>query len=296
VVHPKPDEEPAKKNGDLKSQVKDGVMTGDKLEYDYRNKNIAAEGNPDIGTAKLDGNGIPANFFSDIHVRRAFAYLFDRQAFIDQAARGKGRLANGPIPYGMLGYNPRGKWYEVSKDKAVAEFKEAWGGQVWNNGFKFSVLYNSGNVARQTGAQMLKEAAEGLNPKFKIDVRGVTWSSYLGLMNAKKLPMFFVGWQADYPDPDNFTVPFMHSTGTYPGRQGWKSAEADRLIEQAGKETDPKKREALYFRLQDIAFQEVPTIYIIYPVNLVVLRSWVKGWYHNPMFPEGYEYAYRFSK
>ena len=262
----------------------------------FMNLNISAEGNPDVGSGKLDGNGVPPNFFSDIHVRRAFAYLFDRQAFIDQALRGKGRLANGPIPYGMLGYNPRGKWYEVSKDKAVAEFKEAWGGQVWNNGFKFSVLYNSGNVARQTGSQMLKEATESLNPKFKIDTRGVTWSSYLGLMNQKKLPMFFVGWAADYADPDNFTVPFMHSTGTYPGRQSYKNPEADRLIEQAGKETDAKKREALYFRVQEIAYQDVPTIYIVYPTAFVAMRAWVKGWYHNPIFFQPWNYAYRLSK
>jgi len=262
----------------------------------FMNLNISAEGNPDVGSGKLDGNGVPPNFFSDIHVRRAFAYLFDRQAFIDQALRGKGRLANGPIPYGMLGYNPRGKWYEVSKDKAVAEFKEAWGGQVWNNGFKFSVLYNSGNVARQTGSQMLKEATESLNPKFKIDTRGVTWSSYLGLMNQKKLPMFFIGWAADYADPDNFTVPFMHSTGTYPGRQSYKNPEADRLIEQAGKETDAKKREALYFRVQEIAYQDVPTIYIVYPTAFVAMRAWVKGWYHNPIFFQTWNYAYRLSK
>ncbi len=262
----------------------------------FMNLNISTEGNPDIGSGKLDGNGVPANFFSDIHLRRAFAYLFDRQAFITQALRGKGRLANGPIPFGMLGYNPRGKWYETSKDKAIAEFKEAWGGQVWNNGFKFSVLYNSGNVARQTGSQMLKEATEALNPKFKIDVRGVTWSSYLGLLNQKKLPMFFIGWAADYADPDNFTVPFMHSTGTYPGRQSYKNPEADRLIEQAAKETDPKKREALYFRVQEIAYQDVPTIYIVYPVAFITMRTWVKGWYHNPMYPEGYENLYRFSK
>ena len=120
---------------------------------------IDPEGNSDVGSGKLDGNGIPPDFFSDIHVRRAFAYLLDRQAYIDQAFRGKGRLGNGPIPFGLLGYAPRGKWYEPSKDKAVAEFKEAWGGQVWDNGFKFTLSFNSGNIGRQTGAQRSGVAA-----------------------------------------------------------------------------------------------------------------------------------------
>ncbi len=261
----------------------------------FMNLNINTEANPDIFSGKLDGNGIPPNFFADIHVRRAFAYLFDRDRFIQQALRGKGRVANGPIPFGMLGYNPKGKWYEVSKDKAIAEFKEAHGGQVWDKGFHFTVLFNSGNIGRQTGAQMVKEAAESLNPKFKIDVRGITWANYLGLEKAKKLPMFLLGWGADYADPDNFVVPFMHSTGTFTAPQGYKNPEVDKLIEAAGKETDSKKRAETYLKLQDIAFTEVPTIYIVYATSFVVSRSWVKGWYHNPIF-FGYGYTYLQSK
>ncbi len=262
----------------------------------FLNFNINTEANPDIGSAKLDGNGIPANFFSDIHVRRALAYLFDRDRFIAEAQRGKGRAANGPIPYGLLGYNPKGKWYEVSRDKAIAEFREAWGGQAWERGFKFSVLFNTGNLNRQTGSQMMKEAIESLNPKFKVDTRGVTWSSYLGLMNAKKLPVFFIGWLADYADPDNFTVPFMHSTGTFAQNQSYKNPEVDKIIEQAAQETDNVKRQALYVRLQEIAYTDVPTIYIVYPVDWVVMRTWVKGWYFNPIFPSSRGFYYSIYK
>ncbi len=261
----------------------------------FMNLNINKEANPDIGSGALDGNGVPSNFFADVHVRRAFAHLFDRERWIREALRGKGRVANGPIPFGMLGYATKGKWYEVSREKAIAEFKEAHGGQVWEKGFKFSVLYNSGNVSRQTAAQMVKEAAEALNPKFKIDVRGVTWANYLGLMRTKKLPMFLVGWAADYADPDNFVVPFMHSTGTFTGRQSYKNPEADKMIEAAGKETDSKKREQLYLQLQDIAYRDVPTVYMVYAVGFTVMRSWVKGWYHNPIF-FGYGYHYVQSK
>lgn len=269
------------------------LVTNDVIYFVF---NINTEANPDIGSGRLDGNGIPPNFFSDVHVRRAFAHLFDRAKFIEEAHRGKGRLANGPIPFGMLGYNPRGKWYEVSRDRAIAEFREAWGGQVWERGFKFTLSFNTGNVRRQIEAQMIKEAVEALNPKFKIDVRSIVWATYLGLMRQKKMPMFIVGWIADYADPDNFSQPFLHSDGLYPGRQGYKNAEADRLVVAAAGETDPKKRADIYFKLQEIAYQEVPAIYTVYNTDFVVMRSWVKGWYHNPMFWETWNHAYRLSK
>src|SRR5215216_2456884 len=32
---------------------------------------------PYIGSGQLDGNGIPADFFGDIHIRKAFSYSFD---------------------------------------------------------------------------------------------------------------------------------------------------------------------------------------------------------------------------
>jgi peptide/nickel transport system substrate-binding protein len=263
----------------------------------YMNVNInTTGGNPDIGSGRLDGNGIPPNFFSDVRVRRAFAHLFDRDRWVREALRGKGRVAYGPVPFGLLGYNPKGKWYEVSRERAIAEFREAHGGQVWERGFKLSILFNTGNIARQTAAQMLKEAVEGLNPKFQVDVRGVTWASYLGQMRSKKLPVFIVGWVADYADPDNFVFPFMHSAGIYPSRQNYSNPEADRLVEAAAKETDQAKRQQLYFQLQELAYKEVPTIYLAHSVSLIVMRTWVKGWYHNPMFFSTYGYVYTLSK
>jgi len=262
----------------------------------FFNLNINPEANQNIGSGRLDGNGIPPNFFSDVHIRRAFAHLFDRDRYVREAARGKARVANGPIPYGMLGYNPKGPWYELSRDKAIAEFKEAWGGQAWDRGFKFTLLFNSGNIGRQTAAQMLKEAAEALNPKFQIEVRGVPWPSYLPQYRGRRLPFYALGWIADFADPDNFAGPFMHSTNAFAGPQGYKNAEVDKLVEAAAAETDAKKREQMYFQLQQIAFRDVPTLYTTYPVRFVVMRDWVKGWYHNPMFFNEWGYPYQISK
>jgi len=257
---------------------------------------LNAQGNRNIGSGRLDGNGIPPNFFSDIHVRRGFAHLFDRDRFVREALRGKGTVAHGPIPKGVLGYNPKGQWYELSRDKAIAEFREAWGGQVWERGFKFTLLYNAGNISRQTAAQMLKEAAESINPKFQIDVQGVPWATYLPQYRGRQLPLYVLGWIADFADPHNFAQPFLSSNGAFTGRQGYKNADADRLIEAAARETDPKKRAALYAQIEEIAFRDIPTLYTAHGVRLVVKRSWVRGWYHNPMFFVGFGYLYSQSK
>ena len=42
-----------------------------------------------VGSGRLDGNGIPLDFFSDIHIRRAFAYCFDWDVYISDVFDGE---------------------------------------------------------------------------------------------------------------------------------------------------------------------------------------------------------------
>ncbi|MDI6771197.1 MAG: ABC transporter substrate-binding protein [bacterium] len=252
---------------------------------------IDTRGNPDVGSGRLDGAGIPANFFSDIRVRRGFAYAFDYVTFLRDAFRNQGTLPKGMIPPGMLGFDAKREYFTQSREKAVAEFREAWGGAVWERGFRLTVLYNTGNIPREVGARILKDGVEALNPKFRVDVRGITWASYLAAMNDGKLPVFWVGWVADYPDPHNFAFHFLHSDGTFPKAQRFKNEELDRLVMQAIKETNKEKRQELYFQVNQKFFELAPSVSPVHQVVFRVQRSWVRGWYNNPVFPGTYFYT-----
>src|SRR3990170_4459280 len=179
---------------------------------------IDCRGNPDCGSGRLDGNGIPSNFFSDVKVRQAFGYSFDFNTF-------------------------------------------------------------------------LKDSIEALNPKFKIDIRGVTWSSFLAAMDAGKLPIFWIGWIADFPDPHNFAFHFFHSDGTFPHSQKFKNGEIDALVTLAVKETDVRKRQALYFQINQKYFELAPSIATVNAIGFRVQRTWVRGWYYNPIYPGTYYYT-----
>jgi peptide/nickel transport system substrate-binding protein len=256
----------------------------------YMNLKIdTSGGNPDVGSGRLDGNGVPANFFADVNVRRGIAYAFDYATAIRDCNRNAASVNKGPIPQGMFGYNNAQQWFTTDPARAAAAFREASGGQVWNSGFKFTIAFNSGNTTRQCMAQLLKANVEALNPKFKVDVRGVTWAQYLQLYRQSKLPMWIIGWAADYPDPDNFVTPFMMSTGTYGSAQGYNNPEVDKLIQAARNETDTAKRRAIYFNLMKIAFEDPITLYL-QPTGFIVMRSWVRGWYNNPAFFGPYLY------
>lgn len=243
-------------------------------------------GNPNIGSGKLDGNGIPPDFFTDIDVRKAFAYSFDYAGYIKDARRGRGKQATGAIPDVLPGHNPKQPTFTFDPAKAAEHFKKAWGGKAWDKGFAFTLLYNSGNLERETLAQILKRRVESLNPKFRIDVRPVEWPAFLDQSNASKLPIFVLGWQADFPDPHNFVFELLHSQGNYPKIQKYANPELDKLIDQAIAETDMAKRKALYHKIQALEFQDVPHMVIVDTVRFRTQRDWVQGYVHSPIFPD----------
>jgi peptide/nickel transport system substrate-binding protein len=247
---------------------------------------VETAANPDIGSGKLDGAGIPADFFSDLDVRKAFAYSLDYDGYIRDILRGKGTQSHGCIPKVLLGFDPGIPVYHFDPKKAEEHLKKAWGGQAWEKGFRFTLSYNAGNEVRQVVAQMLKRNIEALNPKFKIDTRGIQWSTYLDAFTAHKLPVFVMAWQADYPDPHNFAHPFLYSKGQWGAIQRFSDPQIDQWIDKARVELDPAKRKALYVQMQKRAYELVPQAYLADNQLFRTQRDWVQGYVHDPVWPD----------
>lgn len=245
---------------------------------------VEAAGNPFLG------EGTPGDLLSDLDMRRGLASAFDYEAYIRDGYRGKGQRARGPIPAGVFGHNPRQPVPARDPEKAAAHFKRARGGDVWRDGFKLTCAYMEGRADRQLACQILKKTVEELNPKFQIDVRGLQWPKWLESFTLKRLPIAMGRWVLDYADPHSAVEAFLGKEGYYAKPSGYSNPRADRLIEQARGELDRAKRRALYDELQAIAQADVPQIYTLDTYHFQVMRTWVKGWTHNPIMLYGYLY------
>lgn len=252
--------------------------------------NINMDANPDVGSGKLDGQGIPADFFADKDLRKAFAYAFDYEAFLRESMEGRAERAIGPAPAGLVKYDDGFARYEFDLKKAEEHFKKAWGGQVWEKGFKFTITYNTSGEMRQIASEILKRNVEKLNPKFQIDLRGVTWPSFLEKTTRRQMPMWARGWVADYADAHNFYFPFLHSQGRYAISQGYKNADIDPLIEQAVRQTNLQKRNDLYKQVHRLMHEDAMQIYTVHPTGLWAMRKTVKGFVDNPVYMGIYFY------
>lgn len=235
---------------------------------------------------------IPINFFSDKDLRKAFAYAFDYDTYIREVYMGEASQPATPVIEGLPYRNPDQDKYSFNLTKAELHFRAAWSGEVWEKGFTFTVIYRSGNVPRQKAWEMLKTSVENLNPKFHITVEELGWwyPIWPPPWWPRYLTMFILGWIADYPDPHNFVHPFMHSEGDFVYWQRYSNATVDALVEEAIRISNETRRKEIYYQLQQIYHEEVPSIPLVQPLGRHWERDWVRGWYYNPAYPGEYFY------
>ncbi len=266
----------------------------------YFNENVSdTGGNNTLGSGKLDGNGIPANFFSDLNIRQAFNYCFDWQTYIKQIWNGEAVQAYGPILQGELGYDPSQAHYTFDLNKCTAAFKAStWksadGKSLWDTGFYMQYIYNTGNDQRKTAGDILAADLQKVNPKFHLQVVGEPFALLLKDQVSGRMPIFMLGWLEDYHDPQDWVVPFLASGGTYSGSQAFPAdvqKQMDQLINQGVQTSDQQARAKIYSQLQNITYQNALDLFVVQPEGRHYEQMWVKGYYYNPIYSGIYFYA-----
>jgi peptide/nickel transport system substrate-binding protein len=258
-------------------------------------RKVTPRGNPNIGSARLDGNGIPPDFFADADIRKAFLHAFDRRTYQEDVFNNQVILPTSPNIEG-LPYHKDVPVYEFDLDKSKKYLQKAWAGAVWQKGFKMVIAHNTGNEMREAAAWMLAENIMSLNPKFRIEVRNVEWKDYLVQYRNTMYPIFITGWVADYADPHNFLYTFMHSRGVYGRFLAYQNGEVDRLCEAGIATVDPVKREQIYTRLQHLWYEETVGIPLYQQINIRAYRDYVHGYIPNPMLTDAWEDLKRLKK
>jgi peptide/nickel transport system substrate-binding protein len=254
-------------------------------------------GNPYIGSGKLDGKGISADFFSDVNVRKGFEYCYNWDTQIAQYWLGEAiQSFTLPLP-GMPGYDANGPHYSFDADKCTAAFKASTlkgtdGKSLWDTGFTFQLTYNTGNTERLTAAQILSANLAKVNKKFIVQILGVPWPTILSEYQHSRLPAFIIGWQEDYHDPHDWYQPFL--VGTYGSNQNFPADLKKTFTDgvNAGvTETDPAKRDTIYKGLNQTIFDQATMIILPLGTGRHYEQRWVKGYYYNPLYGGFYYYS-----
>lgn len=256
---------------------------------------------PYVGSGLLDGNGIPADFFADVHIRKAFSYAFDWDTFVNDVYRGEAVQSLSLPLAGMPGYDLNVDHYTYDLEKSAEEFKladldhdgipagEDPEGDVWTTGFRIQMLYNQGNTTRQITAEIMAASLSSVNELFSVEILGLPWPAYLTAQRGGQVPIMTAGWQEDIHDPHNWYQPY--TTGAYGARQNMPDdlkAQFKPLLDAGVAETDPAKRHAIYQEFNQLYYDTAPGVPIVLATSHGFEQTWVEGRILNPILAGEY--------
>jgi peptide/nickel transport system substrate-binding protein len=252
-------------------------------------------GNNFIGSGQLDGNGIPPDFFSDVHVRRAFNYCFDFDAYWSDVYQEEAERSLGVMLPGMIGYPPDDRFtYNYDPEKCAEEFQAStWTGpngeSLWDIGFRLTTAYNTGNDQRQSISQIIQAGVSAVNPNFVVEVTGLPWPAFLAAIRASQLPIYTIGWGADYYDTHNWAPIF---TNAYYGpRQNLPQDLMDKYtdINSRAAVASPEEREKIYMEeFNPLYYETVHGLTLFVPYGRRYEPRYVVGGEFNPITRQVY--------
>jgi peptide/nickel transport system substrate-binding protein len=255
------------------------------------NFNMLPAANPYIGSAELDGTGVPVDFFSDEHVRRAFAYCLDEAAYMSALFMGEGTAAGSLLPAGWG--QPSAAPYGHDSQRCAEELQQAFDGQLEAIGFRLQIPYLAGDSGQQTAAALLQARLQALSSNYVVETVGLPRATYVEAYEARQLPLAFVRWQPPVVDPHYYFASVINEeVAAFQRLPGALQAEFDTLVDAGSATTELGERRAQYVRLETLWHDQLPFLVLPQPAITRYEQRWLRGWRYHPEAGAPYYYAY----
>ncbi|SDY20525.1 ABC transporter substrate-binding protein [Nitrosomonas sp. Nm33] len=230
-------------------------------------------------------------------LRQAISIAVDYEEYVSIFANGRGIPAQGPIPPGITGYREGKeginsivyKWQDgKAQRRTIEEAKRLLAEAGYPNGIDSKtgtplVLYYD-VTARSADDKSILDWMRKQFRKINIQliVRSTDYNRFQDKIRKGNAQIFEWGWNADYPDPENFLFLLYGPQGKAGNNSGnnaanYDSAEYNRLFEQMEKMEDSPKREQIIARMVEILRQDAPWLWGYHPKDYALYHAWYKN-------------------
>jgi len=218
--------------------------------------------------------------FDDASIRRAFSMAIDKEKLISLVFKGTMQPADGILPPGIPGYNEAlaGLDYDVAAAKEL--IAESGYGDVSNlPPITITTLGWGGSISRELEAAVYQWRQ---NLGVEVTVRQLEPERFLYHLGEETDEMFYTGWIADYPHPQDFLDILFHS-GADNNHGQYSNHGVDALLEAAGVEQDSNSSLSLYQQAEQLMVEDAACIPLAFGRNYVLIKPYVKGYELNPL-------------
>jgi oligopeptide transport system substrate-binding protein len=235
-------------------------------------------------------------------LRQAISIAIDQEEYISIFLNGRGIAAQGVLPPGIFGYleGPQGinpyvyDWQDGEVKRKPLAFARRLlaeagypGGLDPKTGKPLLLYLDTPGGGPEDKARLAWYRKQFEKLGIELVVRATDYNRFQQKMRTGNAQVFTWGWNADYPDPENFFFLLYGPNGKvkYGGENSanYENPEFDRLFEQMRHLDDTPKRLEIIQKLEAVLRRDAPWIFGFHPKNFTLYHAWLANVKPNPM-------------
>jgi oligopeptide transport system substrate-binding protein len=253
-------------------------------------------------------------------LRRAIAIAVDYEEYISIFLNGRGVAGQGPIPPGIFGHQEGEKGvnpqvYRVLDGKVqrrpISEAMQLLAEAGYPNGIDpktgqalvLNLDTTGGGPDSKANLAWWRKQFDKLN--IQLVIRNTDYNRFRDKMEKGTAQMFQWGWNADYPDPENFLFllygPNSKAKSKGENASNYSNPEFDKLFMQMKNMSDGPQRMAIIEQMTTILRQDSPWLWGVYPKSFGLYHAWYfnakpNAMAHNTLMYKRIDHALREQK
>jgi peptide/nickel transport system substrate-binding protein len=224
--------------------------------------------------------------FADVNIRQAMNYAIDREAMVQTALFGYGRVACSPINLVWFYTDEYCYSYDLEKAKQLMAESSA------PDGFSTSLHVAAGDTVANQLAVMMKDMLAQINIAVAIEPidPGTQWER----RTQQDYDMTMGSGTSDNLDPNsNMLFCCVSDGGAFSSYTGWVDPEVDAIFRQTQTEMDFDKRGEFYDEFQRLVQERGPSLNLVHQVNRYGARATTHNFFLDPTAHWHLEYVWK---
>lgn len=278
-------------------------------KFSAEDPSLVRDAGPSADTEQIWFNQVPRApipayklaWFTSTNFRRAISEAINREDLARIVYRGHAAPAVGVIsPANKFWFNEKLKPHPYDTASAMRRLQQD-GFHLDNgvlrdkggNAVEFSIITNAGNAARESMATMIQQDLKKIG--IKVNVATLDFPTIIERITQKfNYEACMLGGVNSELDPNSQMNIWLSSGENHQWNPGQKSpataweAEIDKLMREQASSGDQRKRKQDWDRVQEIAWEQEPFIYLVNRDALVAVSSSVKNAQPSPLRPQTY--------
>ena len=218
--------------------------------------------------------------FDDANLRRAFTQAIDKDKLVSLVFRDMVGRADGILPPGMPGFNENlsGLGFDVNKARELIAASRY--GSVENLPPITLTTSGWGGLISGSLEAIIQEWRQNLG--VEVTVRQLEPQRFLYHLKEEKDEMFYMGWIADYPHPQDF-LDILFRSGADNNAGEYSNPAVDALLDRANVELDRELSLSLYQQAEQLLVDDAASIPLWFGENYLLVKPYVSGYDLTPM-------------